>query len=467
MVAAICTYTLYALVTPRRVPIRSLRLRLEMEGLKSVAASVAETLNPSAGLRSVTRETERVEGRDDGGSRRELRNEARDALEELFASDEALARETCEAFLGGGSDVRRDEPTPMVAQTPPPTKKPFVAICAPSHSGTKRKWTSGGPSEANRDRRREALLQTSLQTKLIPSIERTVTPAERRDWEIRLYLGFDDDDAWWRVHHGDLKAPDWLRVEVGWHSTPKSVVPFRPMTKQAFDDGAEYIVRLNDDTEMVTAGWLTLGVDALRAMVPRNVGVVGPTQTLGKKERIMVHDMVHKTHLHIFKTYYPTAFDNWWVDDWITHVYEPNNSKQLLNWVARHLTNMHGTRYKVAWSNEKSLKPEVAKGRATIAKWINDHPTGLADDAPAPAVAAATSGLVRDMQPSHERAIRPLRVARRDRDPLDGHNYEHVLRRPGHPGRPGRAPHRRRQVMPGRPERPQAGAAQDESVDQP
>jgi hypothetical protein len=47
-------------------------------------------------------------------------------------------------------------------------------------------------------------VDTSLQTVLIPSIERTTTAIERKLWGIKLYLGIDSDDIFWREHVGQL-----------------------------------------------------------------------------------------------------------------------------------------------------------------------------------------------------------------------------------------------------------------------
>ena len=37
--------------------------------------------------------------------------------------------------------------------------------------------------------------------------------------------------------------------------------------------------------------------------------------------RIFTHVFVHRTHFLIFGRLFPTAFHNWWSDDWISHVY--------------------------------------------------------------------------------------------------------------------------------------------------
>ena len=32
---------------------------------------------------------------------------------------------------------------------------------------------------------------------------------------------------------------------------------------------------------------------------------------------MITHDFVHKTHMRVFKTYYPPVLSDWWMDDWI------------------------------------------------------------------------------------------------------------------------------------------------------
>jgi len=54
-------------------------------------------------------------------------------------------------------------------------------------------------------------------------------------------------------------------------------------------------------------------------------GTVGVRARRGSDEiGSMTHDMVHRTHLDICVHYYPTVFSAWWIDDWITKVYEPS-----------------------------------------------------------------------------------------------------------------------------------------------
>jgi hypothetical protein len=98
------------------------------------------------------------------------------------------------------------------------------------------------------------------------------------------------------------------------------------MMGAAFDDGADYLYRVNDDTEF-TGAWADSAVTQLRAMDPPNVGVVGPLCEEGNKH-IMTHDFVHRTHLLIFQLYYPSTLKDWWMDDWISFVYGQSRTRQ-------------------------------------------------------------------------------------------------------------------------------------------
>ena len=92
------------------------------------------------------------------------------------------------------------------------------------------------------------------------------------------------------------------------------------MALKAYDDGADYLYQLNDDTILVSKGWAeTMIADLAGSMVAPNVGVAGPLDT--NNERILTHAFVHRTHVDIFGAFFPPAFKNWWSDDWISAVY--------------------------------------------------------------------------------------------------------------------------------------------------
>ena len=143
---------------------------------------------------------------------------------------------------------------------------------------------------------------------------------------------------------------------------------FNFMMKAAMDDGADYLYRVNDDTQFVGQGWAAQAVGALRSYDPPNVGVVGPVCHEGNT-RILTHDLVHRTHLDIFEHYYPPIFSDWWMDDWITHVYGPGRTRRG-PFQVHHRIGHQGTRYEVDQSHEQKLQSELQAGRMTIERWL-------------------------------------------------------------------------------------------------
>ena len=233
--------------------------------------------------------------------------------------------------------------------------KPMIAICAATHS--KSNWRSLG--------------DTALQNLLIPSIQKTISTSDRSKYDFRLYLAADHDDQFWLNNQNNIKTPDWLSVHVGLYEVPEHKIPFNPMMRTAYNDGAEYMVRINDDSEFVTSDWVSKAADKLASYDPPNVGMVGPNCREGNTA-IMTHDMVHRTHFDIFEHYYPDVFSAWWIDDWISKVYGPTRSTKMMDWTVKHHTHEHGTRYEVQHHEKQLLKGELEKGADKIEAWLRD-----------------------------------------------------------------------------------------------
>jgi Polysaccharide biosynthesis len=213
---------------------------------------------------------------------------------------------------------------------------------------------------------------------LILSLIRTITEIERTHWTIHLYIAVDDTDEWWIQNWKQLSVPDWLLCSMvifpdrGYH------IPFNEIALTAYNEGADYFCRVNDDTEFTTEEWITLAVSVLQNYDPPNVGVVGPKCDEGNNA-IMTHDMVHRTHLEIFHGYYyPPSFGNWYLDDWITNVYSSNvlgphfsRSQVLQDWTVRHL--VFKTRYVPEYTDSQWLPVEYNRGRRLILNYLQTH----------------------------------------------------------------------------------------------
>eukprot|EP00970_Alexandrium_tamarense_P016121 scaffold6180_cov194-Alexandrium_tamarense.AAC.2 len=165
---------------------------------------------------------------------------------------------------------------------------PFIAIVSCIKSKGVKQGALDDPAKALRE--------------LLPSIYTTITDEERANYRVEIIFGYDDDDAHWMELSNQLsavKSVDNLHlhqpVPVSFVAIQKRSkrIPFNELTRAAYDAGAKYIVRINDDTEFVTSGWITLATKELQSFNPPNVGVVGPTCNQGNLE-ILTHDMVSR-----------------------------------------------------------------------------------------------------------------------------------------------------------------------------
>ena len=152
------------------------------------------------------------------------------------------------------------------------------------------------------------------------------------------------------------------------------------MARGAYEGGADYMYRVNDDTEFLHH-WPAIFVGALNS-IPSRIGVVGPTCTQGNTE-ILTHDFVARVHMEIMEmNYYPPELVDWWMDDWISYVYGHTRSFRASQVHVIHHTGAHGRRYEVDSANHKHLTSQMEAGRRRIrGKLLKLDDTG-ADDAP-------------------------------------------------------------------------------------
>jgi hypothetical protein len=149
---------------------------------------------------------------------------------------------------------------------------------------------------------------------------------------------------------------------------------FLEMARAAYEDGAEFFYRVNDDTELVN-NWAKTYVTALRSFDPP-LAIVGPDCGQGNPF-ILTHDFVHRIHMEIFEmNYYPPQLTDWWMDDWISMVYGRKRTFKARSVEVVHHVKHHGQRYLVDRANEQNVKPLVKQGRNMIRKWMlkNKYP---------------------------------------------------------------------------------------------
>ena len=190
------------------------------------------------------------------------------------------------------------------------------------------------------------LSQLAVFQHLLPSVARTVECG----FDYLVVLGYDVGDRFWdETADAVARAELWFEQQVARplrevgvtahlkfarvkNDVKKPGPVFTAITQTAFDAGADYIYRVNDDTELVTR-WAGQFVAALAAL--DNVGAVGPTCRQGNR-KILTHDFTHRTHMDIFQgQYYPPELSDWWMDDWISRVYGLDRTLRQTSGVAR------------------------------------------------------------------------------------------------------------------------------------
>ncbi|XP_053384546.1 uncharacterized protein LOC123535611 [Mercenaria mercenaria] len=208
------------------------------------------------------------------------------------------------------------------------------------------------------------LEQLSLVKICIPSIYKTI----EEEYTYIIYVGIDKGDYLETVKDKLETTFDKVKTVVTRGGTFTRTV--NAIAREAYQDGMDYLVRINDDSSFETRNWTSVGISSLLHYTPLNVGVVGPTCHEGNTH-ILTHDMVHRTHLEIFDFYYPPYFDNWWADDWITEVYKPVRSTKLSTWIVKHLKT-HGSRYIVDHKKKGRLAKTLTFDKERLTEYLSN-----------------------------------------------------------------------------------------------
>lgn len=240
-----------------------------------------------------------------------------------------------------------------------------------------------GVSATTRSLTVRSLSDLALFSIMLPSLVKTAEAG----YEYWLYLATDVGDRFFDSASARARVLLWLDEHVTRRLEARGVrlrvcllrfendvrkpgPVFNFMMAAAADDGADYLYRINDDTELHGKRWTSTAVAQLRAW--GNVGVVGPVCNEGNVN-ILTHDLVHRTHLSIFRTYYPPVFTDWYMDDWMSAVYGRARTKKGPFRVTHHI-GQHSTRYEVDQSHRLALERELARGRHAIDAWCRAHP---------------------------------------------------------------------------------------------
>ncbi len=229
---------------------------------------------------------------------------------------------------------------------------------------------------------------------LFNTLVRSLNFTAETGYEYWVYICYDAGDRFYDTPGKPEAAARWFNEQVGrfllargiksvfklhkFQNTQKKPGPaFNHVLKIAYDDGADWFYRVNDDTELCGA-WTTPFIKTLTDL-GAPYGAVGPICGQGNMA-IMTHDFTHRMHMEIFDpNYYPPPLADWWMDDWISKVYGVKRSWQLPAVTVTHHTGKHGRRYEVDKSNQQKLEPELVAGRARIRDYMRAHPQQFTD----------------------------------------------------------------------------------------
>lgn len=169
------------------------------------------------------------------------------------------------------------------------------------------------------------LADQPLMDTLLPSIEHSLHP----DFEYRFYFTFDANDPVFDVastQHAigvavQTRCNRTVTCSTHWvlctrcEGSPS--VAHNNAAIAAFLEGADYVFRVNDDTQLpADIHWTHVFTNNLanRRPIP-NFGVVGPDFDFNVVVPILSHDFTHWTHAKIHGFHYPPTLPNWCVLD--------------------------------------------------------------------------------------------------------------------------------------------------------
>jgi hypothetical protein len=162
-------------------------------------------------------------------------------------------------------------------------------------------------------------------------------PGDVTKFKVVIYAGYDDTDPFWHPAKPQDTAVGSIGIKFVECPCKNMVCNTNCIMRRAYNDGAHFYFRSNDDTGMKRGeNWISTFVNKLASYDPPFLGVVGPTCLQGNGD-ILTHDFVHRTHMELFDlNYYPTVLENWWCDDWITFVYGRSRTTKEPAVEARH-----------------------------------------------------------------------------------------------------------------------------------
>lgn len=197
--------------------------------------------------------------------------------------------------------------------------------------------------------------------------------------EYKFYLGIDSDDKFYQNSKVQNDINTFINVmkntEIEFltiDSSHKGNVChiWNELFKKSYEDNYDYFVQIGSDIYFQDKDWINACLDLLKQN--DDIGVVGMTDMGRKKynpnDTLLTQTFVSRKHMIIFGFYYPNEFKNWFIDDWISEIYDKNNKKFI---IPHRIYNCGGPpRYNV-YGNRSLCDKLLIKYKNNISEYIN------------------------------------------------------------------------------------------------
>lgn len=205
--------------------------------------------------------------------------------------------------------------------------KTTISFCVPSTSKN-RDWKS--------------FEETYLNSILLPSIKPL-----NSDFDIQVYIGYDDDDEL----YSNIELPEKFEdISLNWipvkdcKGNPCKV--WNILTKKSIDDGIEYIQIGGDDIMYdPRKEWLGKFIKDLKKN--KNIGY---SSGFSDNPNIPTQFLIHKKHYDLFGWVFPPQIHNWFCDDFLFGLYKGKG-----NWLKEYVHNNLGGDPRYEPKNDKRL----------------------------------------------------------------------------------------------------------------
>ncbi len=226
-----------------------------------------------------------------------------------------------------------------------------VAFLIPSTSNGRDEWSSAQ--------------DTYLWKILCESLEK-YTP----DHEIKLFIGYDEDDRIYSIAEERLKfRAKFMNFKIEWfpmfHKKGKVTMIWNSLAYEALKQEYDYLKVLGDDIRMPNDnGWLGCFINKLKKN--ENIGF---SAGWSNNDAIPTQFLIHKTHINIFDFVYPNEIPNWGCDNWMYDIYP----EKYRNWIKSFpLLNVGGQpRYEIQFS-ETYVAAIVRRYKSKFIKFLSE-----------------------------------------------------------------------------------------------